>query len=102
MYIRLKKLECMENISITASTGMARLQFVNGQTIHSWSGYGNGQTDLNTLKEFNLMDPTKNVKLNILKCDCLVIDEICIISQKIFETVEFICRTTCSLVAYKL
>ena len=47
--IRLKKLECMENISMTASTGMARLQFVNGQTIHSWSGYGNGHTDLNTL-----------------------------------------------------
>ena len=33
------------------------------------------------------------MKLNILKCDCLVIDEIGLISQKIFEAVEFICRT---------
>ena len=48
---QIKEIGMHGNISMTASTAMARLQFVNGQTIHSWSGYGDGYTDLNTLIE---------------------------------------------------
>ena len=66
--IRLKKLESMQNISMTASTGVSRLQFVSGQTIHSWSRYGDGHTDLNMLIErIKCHESYKNVKLNILK-----------------------------------
>ena len=83
----------MENFSMTASTGMSRLQFVNGQTIHSWSGYGDDHTDLNKLIErIKSHGSYRNVKLNILKCDYLVIDEIGLISQKTFQAIEFICR----------
>ena len=96
----------MQNISMTASIGMSRLQFVNGQTIHHWSGYGDGHTDVNALVErIRNHGAYKNVKMNILLCDCLVIDEIGLISQKLFEIIELICRSirnnTCSLEEYK-
>ena len=84
----------MQNISMTASTDTSRLQFVNGQTIHHWSGYGDGHTDVNTLIErIRNHGAYKNVKMNILLCDCLVIDEIGLISQKLFEIIELICRS---------
>ena len=82
----------MQNISMTASTSMSRLQFVNGQTIHHWSGYGDGH-DVNTLIErIRNHGAYRNVKMNILLCDCLVIDEIGLISQKLYEIIEPICR----------
>ena len=34
----------------------------------------------------------KNTLKNIQECDCLVVDEISMISKNIFEKVEFICR----------
>ena len=79
---------------MTASTGMSRLQFVNGQTIHHWSGYGDRHADVNTLTDrIRNHGAYKNVKMNILLCDCLVIDEIGLISQKLFEIIELICRS---------
>ena len=38
-----------KNVHVTATTGMAGLQFVNAKTIHSWSGYGDGHKDINHL-----------------------------------------------------
>ena len=37
-----KELQKEQKVDVTASTGMARLQFANGMTIHHWSGYGDG------------------------------------------------------------
>ena len=82
---------------MTASTGMSQLQFFNGQTIHHWSGYGDGHTDVNTLIDrIRNHGAYRNVKMNILLCDCQVIDEIGLISQKLFKIIELICRSICN------
>ena len=36
-------------IAVTASTGIARLHFADGLTLHDWSGYGDGHMDINHL-----------------------------------------------------
>ena len=78
---------------MTASTGIARLQFTSGQTIYHWCGYGTHHVNLNTLVErIKTQGAYQRVKENILSCKCLVIDEIGLISLKTFEAVEFLCR----------
>ena len=37
-----KELQKDKKVDVTATTGMARLQFANGMIIHHWSGYGDG------------------------------------------------------------
>ena len=72
---------------------MARLQFSNAKTLHSWSGYGDGTIDVDTLIQRTAVNPAyESVKHNILSCDTLIIDEICMISEKMFTSVEKICR----------
>ena len=72
---------------------MASLQFVNATTIHSWSGYGDGHKDVNQLIQQILTNPSyANIKQRILGCDCLIIDEIGLLSAKAFNSIKFICR----------
>ena len=78
---------------MTASTGMARLQYVNAQTIHHWSGYCQGLLDVNTLIQRILTQGVyKDIKTNIESCHVLMIDKIGLISKKTFEAIELICR----------
>lgn len=73
---------------------MACLQFHNGETLHHFTGYGDGHlpvTDIIAKLQSNLY--YKPVKDNIRKCEVLIIDEIGLISAKMFEAVELICRT---------
>lgn len=82
-----------KQIAVTTSTGMSRLQFPNGDTLHHWSGYGDGHLDLNTIiGRINLNPAYKTLKENILKAEILIIDEIGLISAKMIDTVEQICR----------
>ena len=61
--------------AMTATTGMSRLQFTHGQTIHHWSSYGDGHVDKNTLVERILNHAAyKDIKSNIINCECLIID----------------------------
>ena len=46
-----------KNVAIMATTGMARLQFMNGMTIHNWSGYGDGHIPTETLIGHILTQP---------------------------------------------
>ena len=72
---------------------MVSLQFVNATTIHSWSGYGDGHKDVNQLVQQILTNPSyADIKHRILECDCLIIDEIGLLSAKAFNSIEFICR----------
>ena len=81
------------NVSCTASTGMARLQFVSGSTLHLWSGYGDGTLSTDLLIERILVNPSyEHVKENIIQCDTIIIDEIGLVSAKMFSAVEKICR----------
>ena len=78
----------------TASTGMAHLQFSNAKTLHSWSGYGDGSVDTERLiKRITINPAYEDVKKNIIECDSLIIDEIGMISSKMFASVEKICRS---------
>ena len=83
-----------KHVSITATTGMARLQFQNAMTIHHWSGYGDGHIPVDTLIE-HIMTLTgyAETKQRILLCDVLIIDEIGLLSCKAFDAIEKICRT---------
>ena len=79
--------------AMTATTGMSRHQFVHGQTIHHWSGYGDGHVDKNTIVERILNHAAyKDIKSNIINRECLIIYDIGLMSLKTFESVEFICR----------
>ncbi|XP_062597523.1 uncharacterized protein LOC134258949 [Saccostrea cucullata] len=75
--------------SVTASTGLAARQFQGATTIHHWAGLGDGRFENQHLLKI-LSEETKS---RIQKCDLLVIDEISMISRKIFEKLEFICRS---------
>ena len=62
-----------KNVQVTATTGMASLQFVNAKTIHSWSGYGDGHKDINHLVQQILTYPSyADIKDRILTCECLI------------------------------
>lgn len=72
---------------------MARLQFHNGETLHHFSGYGDGHLPVNTvIQQIQSNVNFINVKKNIMNCEILVIDEIGLISAKMFDAVELICR----------
>ena len=72
---------------------MASLQFVNSQTVHSWSGIGDSHLPRTKIIQ-NIMQNNSwmNVYENIKETDILIIDEIGMMSAKIFDDVEYICR----------
>lgn len=82
------------NVRLTATTGIASLN-IGGQTVHSWCGIGDGR-----YSNENLLDKISNnehfliYKNNILTTDCLIIDEISMLSKRLFEQLEYICRKT--------
>ena len=70
-----KELQKDQNVDVTATTGMARLQFAKGMTIHHWSGYGDGHKNVHQLVEQILTNPSSEAtKHCIVEYDCLIID----------------------------
>ena len=70
-----------KKIAVTASTGIARLHFKHGLTLHDWSGYGDGHFDVDKLiNEINISSVYTHKKSEIEKCEVLIIDEIGMIS----------------------
>jgi ATP-dependent DNA helicase PIF1 len=80
-----------KNISITALTGVASLLLeCNSTTIHTWSGIGIAKGE-----EENIIKKVCNnkfKKVNWLNTDILVIDEISMMSSKIFNILDKIGR----------
>ena len=77
-------------MQITATTGITSLN-IGGKTIHSWSGIGDGGYTNNTL--LNKLENNEHYQVyknNIKFTDCLIIDEISMLSMKLFEPLEFI------------
>lgn len=76
----------------TGTTGLAALQ-IGGVTLHRWSGYGDGRYAREELLT-KVQDDDHFVvhKQNIISTDCLIIDEISMMSLKLFEDLEFLCR----------
>ena len=75
------------NLAITASTGIAVLQFSDGQTVHRWSGLGDGHLPRDTICR-NIMTDNSNVQIKnrIQQTDALILDEIGMLSAQNFET----------------
>ena len=72
---------------------MSRLQFTDGHTIHSWSGYGDGHIPIETLlPEIKISNNYMSSRNKILDAEVLIIDEIGMLSSKVIEHVEKICR----------
>lgn len=83
-----------KNVFITCSTGIAATQYEKGQTLHSWCGVGDGGIPKSELSKLIVSDERyQSARERIESCDVLIIDECSMVSQKIFETVEFLCRS---------
>ena len=84
-----------KNVALTCYTGIACLQYklLNPMTLHKFAGLEDGRhqndTLLNLLKTDERYSDTKS---RIMNTDVLVVDEISMVSRKIFETVEYLCR----------
>ena len=79
--------EYIKGVAVTASTGIAALH-ISGQTIHSFAGIGLGTGS----KEYvfgRLDDVARNRWMN---CNCLIIDEISMISAELFDKLDYIAR----------
>jgi ATP-dependent DNA helicase PIF1 len=80
-----------KSVSITSSTGVASLN-VEGITIHAWSGIGDGHFSNEQLVTKILTDEHYlKYRNNIFKADVLIIDEISMLSCKLFDQLEYIC-----------
>ncbi|KAL5010533.1 hypothetical protein ScPMuIL_012838 [Solemya velum] len=73
---------------------MASLQLkFNATTIHHWAGILDGRYDNEKLVELlDSDDRFAAAKAHIHATDCIIIDEISMLSAKIFNMVEFVCR----------
>lgn len=81
-----------QNVQMTASTGLAAAA-LQGTTVHAFFGikdgrYGNEDIAAKIQNDIDF----KAVKDGILRTDTLIIDEISMLSQKIFHQIDFICR----------
>ena len=81
-------------VSVTATTGMASLQLGTGSTtLHHWAGILDGRYGHVKLSELLQHDDSfADPRRRILTTHTLIIDEISMLSKKIFEMVEFVCR----------
>lgn len=79
-------------VALTATTGIAALN-VGGTTLHSWSGIGDGRFSPEKLYKKLLYDESYYEKRQaIINTDVLIVDEISMLSMKIFDTLEYVCR----------
>lgn len=81
-------------MAITGTTGMASLNYNGGTTIHHWLGLGDGRLEAEELSSRILHeDRYLEVRNRICTHDVLVVDEIGMLSQRLFEQSELVCRT---------
>ena len=81
-----------KQVFMTGTTGVASLN-VGGITIHSWSGIGDGRYGNDELvRKLETDEHFSKYKENISKCDTLIVDEISMLSAKLFTQLEYICR----------
>lgn len=79
-------------IGITAITGMASLQLgPKSTTLHHWARIMDGRFSLDKLAElFNNDDKFAEAKRRLHQTQCFIIDEISMLSAKVFNKVEFV------------
>lgn len=84
-----------KTVHITCTTGIACTHFppsFNARTIHSWAGIEDGRYDSDELEGLIKSSPHFHETLRrITETDVLVLDEVSMLSQKIFEQLEKVC-----------
>ncbi|KAJ8306390.1 hypothetical protein KUTeg_016935 [Tegillarca granosa] len=90
----LRELSKQKKVAVTATTGMASTQLgYEASTLHHWCGILDGRYSHDHLAElFENDDKFAAAKHRIKDTDCLMIDEISMLSKKTLELVEFVCR----------
>ena len=89
----IEQMKLRKNVTVTASTGMACMQFKSGQTIHKWTGIGDSHLSRNVIIQKIMTDATYvSTKKGIQECKVLFIDEIGMMSSQILGNAEYICR----------
>ena len=80
-----------KEIAITALTGCAALLLgTNAKTLHSWAGIGLGKDNVDTIISSIVMNGRK--KKAWLKTDCLVIDEVSMMTPQLLEVLDCVGR----------
>jgi len=80
-----------KNIQVCALTGCASVLLqCNAKTIHSWAGIGQGTGD--SLRIVDKVNDSRHRKKNWKEVDILVIDEVSMMSRKLFELLDTIGR----------
>jgi ATP-dependent DNA helicase PIF1 len=78
-------------LSLTALTGCAALLLgSHAKTLHSWAGIGLGKGDLDPIIRSIVMNGRK--KKNWIKTDCLVIDEVSMMTPQLLELLDTVGR----------
>ena len=81
-----------KKVQLTGTTGIAS-SLLNGITIHKFLGLKDGRFSADDLSEKIQNDTIYAiVKKNILTIDCIIIDEISMLSWKLFQEIEHVCR----------
>ena len=82
-----------KRVAVTGTTGMAALQYHGATTIHHWAGLQDGRYRREALaQKIAENDKFSDCRQRILDCDAIVIDEIGMLSDKLFQDLEYVCR----------
>jgi hypothetical protein len=80
-----------KRVAVTATTGVAAT-VINGRTVHSWAGVRLGLEDVGFFLTMFNDKQHRNVRRRWLETDVLVIDEVSMLTVKLFEKLEAIGR----------
>jgi len=84
-----------KNVAIVCSTGIAATHYanLNAQTLHKWSGIVDGRyLNQEIIHLVKTDERFSTAKSNILSADTLIIDEVSIISAKVLNQVQVLCK----------
>ena len=81
----------LRHTMVCAMTGCAAVLLdCNASTLHSWSGIRLGKESMETLLERIKKKP--HIKKRWTKTECLIVDEISMLSKTMFETLDYLAR----------
>ena len=84
-----------KNVVIVCSTGIAATHYanLNAQTLHKWSGIVDGRyLNQEIIHLVKTDERFSTAKSNILSVDTLIIDEVSMISAKVLNQVQALCK----------